>query len=148
MTTSATIKLFSYPAAVMVFGYLGLDSEQMHILALLLAVDVITGIVREFAIDPSKFSSKVGIIGMLSKLLTFTLPMVIALVGKGIGLDMAEFISVAISTLIVYEGWSILSNIGQIRAKDRTIPEYDAISFLIKKTQDFFKKILSVLMDN
>lgn len=145
-TEFTTIKLFSYPLAVAVAAYFNLSSEQMHILAVLLFLDVATGIVRELVIDPRGFSSKIGIVGMLSKLLTFSIPFVVALVGKGVGMDMADFISVAISTLIVYEGWSVISNIGQIRAKDKTIAEYDAISFLIKKIQDFFKKILNVLM--
>ncbi len=146
-TELTTLKLFSYPLAVAVASYFQLSSEQMHILAFLLFLDVATGVTRELLIDPKGFSSKIGIVGMLSKLLTFGIPFILALVGKGIGLDMAEFVSVSISTLIVYEGWSVVSNIGQIRARDKTISEYDAISFLIKKIQDFFKKILSVLMD-
>ena len=143
MTEATTIKLFSYPVIAWVFQYTGISKEQALILGILLSVDVLTAVIRQFVIDPRTFSSRKGIIGVLSKLLTLLIPFVIAIVGKGAGLEMNGLVKTAMTILIVYEGWSILGNIGQIRNKDLSSNEYDAISFLISKTQDFFKNILS-----
>lgn len=146
MTPTTTLKLASYPLAIIITEYLGIGYEQMSILAVLLVADVITGVFREYVVNPHNISSRIGIIGVLSKLLTFTIPFIIALITKGSGIDMTSVIKGAITILVIYEGWSVISNIGQIRAKDKTIPEYDAISFLLKKLQDTLKAMLTTIM--
>lgn len=140
-STLTTIKFISYPIVAMAM-YLKLPTEPLNILAILLLLDIVTGIVREIIIDKSNISSRIAIIGIVSKMLTFTLPFVVALVFKGIGFDVTLLAETIVSILIVYEGWSVIANIGQIRAGDKTINEYDAISYLIKKIQDVFKEIL------
>lgn len=148
-TTSTTtlVKLGSYPVLVGIISYFGLASEQLLILAGLLLLDTCTGILREFVVSPQTFSSRVGIIGVVSKFLVFSLPFIVATVIKGGGLEnMQGILNITVSTLIVYEGWSILANIGQIRAKDKTLSQYDAISFLIKKIQNILKAVLSTVL--
>lgn len=140
--TVTTLKLASYPAIVWLFAYTGFNHEAVGILALLLVIDVITALIRVAVTDPTKLSSKIGIIGILSKCLTFIVPFVIVIVGKGAGLDMLAFANSAVTILLVYEGWSIIGNIGQIRSKDTSLAEYDAVSLLISKIQDTFKGIL------
>lgn len=147
-TTSTTlVKLGSYPLLVSILSYLGLGGEQMIILAGLLLLDTCTGVLREFVVSPQTFSSRVGIIGIVSKFLVYSLPFIIAIAAKGSGIENLQgLLNITISTLIVYEGWSILANIGQIRAKDKTLSEYDAISFLIKKLQNILKAMLSTIL--
>ena len=140
-STISIIKFISYPIVVTAF-YLNLPSEPLNILAILLLLDVITAIIREWIIDKKSISSRIAIIGIVSKMLTFMLPFIVALVFKGIGFDVRLLAGTIVSILVVYEGWSVISNIGQIRAGDRTINEYDAISYLIKKIQDIFKGML------
>lgn len=146
-TSTTFVKLASYPVLGGLLAYLGLGGEQMLILAGLLLLDTCTGILREFVVSPQTFSSRVGIIGIVSKFLVFSLPFIIATVAKGSGIENLQgILNITISTLIVYEGWSILANIGQIRAKDKTLSQYDAISFLIKKLQDILKAVLSTVL--
>ena len=146
MVTSTPVvtafKFASYPLIVAMLQYTGISGEASGILAILLLADVVTAVIRVLAIDPRKFSSHVGILGVLSKCLTFSIPFIIAIVGKGAGFDMAMFVDISMSTLIVYEGWSVIGNIGQIRKQDTTLNEYDAVSFLINKVQVMFKGIL------
>lgn len=139
---TVTIKLASYPLLVWAFEYTGISKEATLILAILLIADVGTALLRVAIINPKTFSSRIGIVGVLSKTCTFLIPFVIAIVGKGAGIDMRVFSNIALSTLVIFEGWSVIGNIGQIRSKDTTINEYDAVSFLIKKTQNLFKSVL------
>lgn len=140
-STLTTIKLISYPIVGTAI-YLNLPAEPLNILAILLLLDIITGLIREWVIDKRNISSRIGYIGFISKMLTFLIPFVFAFVFKGIGFDVKIFAETIISVLIVYEGWSVISNIGQIRAGDKTINEYDAISYLIKTIQDIFRGLL------
>jgi hypothetical protein len=142
--TEATIamKLTSYPILLWVLNYTQIDKEAGAILAILLVLDVLTALSRVALINPKSFSSRVGIVGILSKCLTFTIPFILAVVGKGAGLDMGTFVNYSLRILVIYEGWSILGNIGQIRAKDTSLNEYDAISLMIRKIQGMFKTLL------
>lgn len=139
---TTTLKLASYPIFAAIFQYTQISHEAAAILACLLVADVVTALIRVWVIDPSTFSSRVGIVGVISKCLTFSIPFIIAIVGKGAGFDMKLFVEASMSILIVFEGWSVLGNIGQIRKKDSTIGEYDAVSFLLRKVQGAFKAIL------
>lgn len=139
---TVTLKLASYPILVWAFSYTGISKESTGILAILLVLDVLTALIRVAVTNPKSFSSRVGIVGILSKCLTFMIPFIIAIVGKGAGLNMTSFSNYALNVLVIYEGWSVIGNIGQIRAKDTSLNEYDAISFLIRKIQALFKNLL------
>lgn len=144
-STTTAMKYASYPAVLFVASYLKIDAEIIGILFILLVLDVITGILKEWLLNPKGLSSRVGIIGILSKLLTLLIPLTIALVSKGSGIyteSIVKLVDMSLVILVVYEGWSVLGNIGQIRAKDKTISEYDAISFVIKKIQDTLKAVI------
>lgn len=142
ITTTTGVKLTSYPLAVWLFAYTGLSHEAVGILALLLALDVITALIRVAITNPKDLSSKTGLVGIISKCLTFMIPFIIVIVGKGAGIPMQGFATMAVTVLVVFEGWSVIGNIGQIRSKDTTLNEYDAVSNLIKRTQNMFKAIL------
>lgn len=143
---STSIKLASYPIVVFILDYTGIKQEAVAILAILFLIDIITAIARQFVIDPRSISSKIGTIGILSKLLSLLIPLTLALVGKGVGVDLKYLVDISISVMIVYEGWSIVSNIGQIRQKQIGNSEYDAISFLIKKIQDTLRDMLMTIL--
>jgi len=143
-----SFKLASYPIGVYILQYTGIKQEAVAILAVLFLIDIITAVIRQFIVNPHSLSSKTGTIGVLSKLLSLLIPITLALVGKGVGVDLKYLVDVSISVLIVYEGWSIISNIGQIRQKEVGNSEYDAISFLIKKIQDSLRNMLTSMVEN
>lgn len=138
-----TIKLISYPVLLWIFSYTNISHEAVAILTILLVVDVLTAIIRVAITDYKSLSSRTGIIGMLSKLLTFLIPFIVAIVGRGAGVDMTMYVSMSLKVLIIYEGWSVLTNIVQIRKKDKTIGEFDAISMVLNTIQQFFKTVLT-----
>lgn len=139
---TVTAKLAGYPLLLWIFSYTGISAEVSGILAVLLALDVLTALIRVGINDPTKLSSRIGIVGILSKCLTFSIPFIISIVGKASGYNMGAFTEYALKILVIYEGYSVIGNIGQIRAKDTTLNEYDAISFLISRITKGFKAIL------
>lgn len=141
-----TTKLCSYICLPAILHYLGLDADVILILAILLVLDVVTGLLRVAVTEPQKLSSRIGIIGVLSKLLVILVPLLLGLAGKGIGYDLKPMIHVSLSVLVVYEVWSILGNIVQIRTKDVTLNEFDAVSALIRGLQEMFKRMLGTLV--
>lgn len=143
--TITTMKLASYPLVAWILSYTQISHEVITILAAFLFIDVVTGLLRVALTEPQKLSSRTGIIGILSKLLVILIPLVIALVGKGAGYDLTQLVDLSLKFLIVYEAWSILGNIVQIRTKDTSLNEYDAVSLLIKSVQDIFKRMLGSL---
>lgn len=139
------VKAISYPAIAWIFVYTGFSQEAVTILGILLVADVMTALIRVAVKDPTALSSRVGIVGILSKCLTFCIPFLIVIVGKGAGVPMGDFANIALTVLVVFEGWSVIGNIGQIRKEDTTLNEYDAVSLLIKKTQQVFKTALETI---
>lgn len=143
-----TLKLAGYPALLWLFSYTGIDAEVGLILGCLLAMDVVTALIRTAIVDPKKFSSRIGIVGILSKCLTFCIPFVISIAGKGAGYEMKVFTDYALKILVIYEAYSVIGNIGQIRSKDTTLNEYDAVSFLISRVQKAFKSLLDAIYNS
>ncbi len=86
-------------------------------------------------------------IGISAKMLLILIPFVVILVGKGSGVDLLAFGKITLSIFIVAEGYSIIGNIIQIRQKDKTIDEQDAITIVIKSIEAKLKKIISILME-
>jgi toxin secretion/phage lysis holin len=139
-----TIKSFSYGILVPLFAYTGISSELIYILLVLLAIDVITGAIRECLIG--KLKSRELSKGILSKMLLIIVPFVLILIGKGVDIDMTPIAKLALSTFIVAEGYSIIGNIVQIRLKDKNVVEQDAITMVLQKAQDIIKSILDGIM--
>lgn len=146
VATTTQIKALGYLSLIFLFEFFRIDTLQFVILLALLAADVISGGLRELIISPSTFSSRIGLVGILGKVLIIGIPAVFALVLKGVGIDGDLMLRVILSLLIAYEGYSFLANVGQIRAKDKTIGEYDAVTALIQYLQDYLKRFVSALI--
>lgn len=61
---------------------------------------------------------------------------------------MDAFVEVVMTLLIVSEWYSVVGNIIQIREKDSTINEYDAITSVMRFIQHSLKSILEKLFPN
>lgn len=140
-----TCKAISYTILVPLFTYTGVSSELVAILSVLIILDIFTAIVREFVVG-EKIKSRMFWVGVTAKMLLILIPFVVILVGKGVGIDLASLGKVTLSIFIVAEGYSIIGNVIQIRAKDKTIDEQDAITSVIKGIESMLKKILGLLM--
>lgn len=140
-----SLKTASYAAGAAIFAYLGISAEMALVLAILLVIDTLTGSIRAMVIDHRNFSSSVLSRGVLSKLMLVLLPLTVALVAKGVGIDLSWLVSMTMGIIIVSEGYSIVANIGQIYKKDDKGSESDAVSFVISKILAVFRAILDTL---
>lgn len=130
----------SYAPAIALLEYLDLSIEKMSILGLLLMIDYISGITKAFVIG-EQIKSKRAIAGILSKLMVLTIPLVLAFMAKGIGIDAKGYVSYAIDLLIVAETYSIIGNIYSIKTGEK-VQEIDAISIIIRALSRFLQKLL------
>lgn len=139
-------KAIAYFILVPLFTYTGISHELVGILSVLITMDIFTAVVREYLLG-NRLKSRMFWIGISAKMLLILIPFVVILVGKGSGVDLLAFGKVTLSIFIVAEGYSIIGNIIQIRQKDKTIDEQDAITLVIKSIESKLKKIIGLLME-
>lgn len=142
--TIQIIKAFSYGIFVPLFAYTGISHELIIILSVLLFADIFTGAIRECLIG--KLKSRELMKGITSKVLLLIVPFILILVGKGVDIDMSPIAKLVLSTFIVAEGYSIIGNIVQIRMKDMSLGEQDAITMVLEKAQQIIKSLLESIM--
>lgn len=138
------VKAFSYGVLVPLFTYTQLSQELVLILSVMLLLDIATGIIRECIIG--KLKSREITKGVISKMLLLMVPFILIMVGKGAGIDMSPIAKLVISTFIIAEGYSTIGNIIQIRLKDKTIGEQDAITMVLQKAQQIISSLLEGIM--
>lgn len=146
METFKAIKSISYFFLVPLFSYTGISGELVTILTVLICLDITTALIREYAVG-NRIKSRMFWIGVSAKMLLIIVPFVVILVGKGLGLDLLSMGKITLAMFTVAEGYSILGNIVQIRKKDKTIDEQDAITAVIKGIESKFKSMLKILMN-
>ena len=144
------LKITVYPAVFSLIAFAWLNTYALAVLALLLAADFITAIFREWTIDPARIKSRVAIIGLISKSLVLIIPFILGWMGATTTLpfSMAPFVDVIMTLLIVSEWYSVVGNIIQIREKDSTINEYDAITSVMRFIQHTLKSIVEKVFPN
>ena len=111
--------------------YTGLPAEPAAILAVLMCVDFVAGISKSRVTGIPVTSHRIKV-GTISKCGVLTVPLVMALTAKGLGVDFNWIISWSISVLILSESYSIIANIYTIRT-GKIAPEWDAISLILSK---------------
>lgn len=121
-------------------AYLGLDAEKLSILALLMAIDMITGTVKAYVVK-SDITSRRWIAGFLSKMVVLLVPFTIALMAKGVDFDIKWFVGLCISILVVAEAYSIVGNIYTIKTGEE-VKEIDAVSAIIQALGKIFENLL------
>ncbi len=141
-TASTTFWVVVKNLAYIPMAFLGLSHENYTILAVLMVIDTVTGLIRSGIVHGTKtITSKNLSIGILSKLSLITIPLVIALAGKGVGLQITWLAKSALSMLILSECYSILGNIQSIRIK-QDVHEFDAVNFVLEKVRNILEKTL------
>ena len=121
---------------------LGLSTDAYGILALLMIIDTVTGVMRSGTLHGWRsITSHAAELGLLSKLVLLLIPLTIALVAKGVGLDVHWVATGSLSVLILSEGYSVLGNIQATYTK-KDVVEFDAINFLLTRLRDFLEKTI------
>ena len=136
------LKNSCYPVAFYV-AITGVSTDIVNILTILIFLDIATGLAKAYRLD--KYSIRSGRLmgGLLSKLVVILIPLIIALAGKGVGVNLVELVKGSFGTLILAEAYSNLSNIKQIRTGVAE-KEFDVVSKLLEK----IKKVILSLLDN
>lgn len=130
-TTIADIKTAGYIWFAWFMQYLSIPQEQLTILAMVMIIDVISGIAKQYTISPRDISSRALSLGIVKKLVLFIVLISIALGIKWVGLDANTYISTILSVLILSEVYSTIQNTYTIRT-GKHLTEYDVISVLLK----------------
>ena len=133
------IKTAWYIAAVGLFEYLTIPTEQLGILTVLMLIDFITWIGKQYRIDPKEIKSHLAWLWLMKKIATLISILSIALIFKGLNLSSQQYVVWIISIFITAEGYSTLQNVYAIRT-GKILPEFDVISIVLKNIGEFFKQ--------
>lgn len=98
-----------------VFVYLDIEIDIFKVLMSFMLIDTISGAIKVLRINYRMFSFKRLIWGLVSKMGILIIPMVVALLFKGIGQDMGVGTMLIVKILIVSEFISTISNIYTIK---------------------------------
>lgn len=121
---------------------LGMSLHSFYILGLFIFLDIVTGIVKSGRINGWRaVTSSAFTFGITFKALIIFVPLIVALTGKGIGIDLVFMARGALSMLIVSEAYSILGNIYSIRT-GQNHEEFDAVNWSINKVRESLISII------
>ena len=114
---------------------MGIKTGKVEILFYIMMSDSFLGIVKALRLG-KKFSFKILLWGLIVKMLILSIPLLLALMGKGLELDFTGFLVVVMNIIIVSESISCVTNIISIKTQ-KQLENTDYITMLlhiIKKT--------------
>jgi hypothetical protein len=130
--------------AYMAFTYLSIDKEVFGILLVLMCMDSVVGAVKSVRLG-EEFRFKIMLWGITMKMIFLMIPVVLALMGKSLGYDFTNAVSVTMAILTVSEGYSIISNIHMAHTRER-VRKMDIISTLLITIRDTMKRFAKSLL--
>ena len=119
---------------------LGLDVNKLFILSFLMFLDLTTGATKAYFSKEPITSSRLSA-GILSKIMLLIIPLTIALMAKGVDMDLVWLVSFTVSILIVAEAYSVVGNIYTIKTGE-TVKEIDAVSAIVKALRRVLENFL------
>lgn len=124
------------------FAFLNIDTDIVKVLMMLMLIDTLSGVIKSLSIG-KRFDFKVMFFGLCSKLLILLIPMVLALVGKGISktYDFSPILDGVLKVLVVAEGLSIITNFYVLKTK-KEVQNIDIVSLLLTAIR---KGMLSII---
>jgi phage-related holin len=125
-----------------VLSFLGLSSQQIMILAALMALDFISGIAKAYRIERTSVTSYNMGVGIIGKMLYLLIPLVVALALKGTALDGGSvwLLTFTVNALILAETYSIIANVYMFKTK-KVITEIDGVSYLLRFIKLYLDKL-------
>lgn len=143
IANSIFLKNSSYVGVILITAaFFEVTPISVFVLAVLIVVDVITGIIKSGSIYGWQgIQSKVLQRGVIAKLLLITVPFVVAFIGKGVGISLSYIAQSAINLLILSEGYSIIGNIYAVRTGiDKE--EFDAVAYVLRGIKNLLRKAI------
>lgn len=139
--TIASIKTLIYG----MFMALEIDANVVLILAYLMLADTVVGVIKAGRLGET-INFKKLLWGMITKVSVLIVPMVLALVAKGLSFDFKWFVNAVLDILVVAEGFSVLTNIIAIKEK-REIENSDIITRLLGVIRNGMMNVINGLMN-
>lgn len=129
------------------FIFLNIDTDVVQILCYLMLIDTLSGIVKSVSLN-KRFEFKILFFGLCSKLLILLIPMVIALVGKGISktYDFTPVLDAVLKVLVVSEGLSIITNFYVVKT-GKTVKNIDIVTMLLTKIRSYMQRFAENLIN-
>jgi len=122
-----------------IFTFFWLSQMWIYILAIFLFIDTITWWIKAWIYKEATSANWTR--WVVSKSLLILVPFIISGIWLWLWLDMKWLTASSLSLLIFSEGYSILANIYEIYSRKK-LPEYDAVSIILKWILDAIKKLL------
>ncbi len=128
----------------------GLSAYVLTSLALFMALDMVLGWIKASVVvgldNPSSKKAKKGI---LVKSVIFVIPVVVGIIWGALGdtNTAIKVVNVQLTGLLIAEGYSIIGNAYAIYTGEE-LSEFDAITFLFKKTGEKIRFLLDKIIGN
>ncbi len=138
VSITSLLKNIGYIPAII----LGITTESYFILGAFMFLDTVLGLVRVYINHGGRHIKSYKLTaGIVSKMCVLLVPLLIALAGKGVGIDLVFLAQWTVGMLILAQFYSIISNIYSIHLR-RDVDEFDAISWVLRRVQVFIEKML------
>lgn len=124
--------------------YLGVKTGSVEILILLMGIDSLLGIIKALRLGRS-FSFKVLGWGIISKFCVLIFPLTVALLGKGVDMDLGVTVVIVMNLLIANEGISIITNILSIKTK-KEIKNDDYVTIGLNAVRELLKSLAEKIL--
>ena len=135
------------PSLLIAIGLQEQTAWSITILTILMLVDFVTGIAASYKINGwCSITSERMTAGVISKLIILLIPFIIAITGKGIGIDFMVYVQWSLVILILSEAYSNAGNIQSFRT-GKKILEVDAVSLLLSKIRKLFYQLIKNNID-
>lgn len=127
------------------FVWLGIKTGTVKILFYLMVIDSLLGIAKALVLG-ERFSFKRLGWGMVSKLSLLFIPMILALIAKGLNLEFNLFVIAAMNILIVNEGISCITNILSIKTK-KHIQNNDYVTLMLNSIKNLLSGLIQRFLE-
>lgn len=119
---------------------LGLDVTKFFILSFLMVLDLVTGTTKAYVCKEDVTSRRLSA-GFLSKIMVLFVPLTVALMAKGVEIDMTGLVRFTVSILIISEAYSVVGNVYTIKTGE-VVKEIDAVSAIVKRIRSAIEIVL------
>ena len=144
-STITTIKYSWYWLAIIFFEFLSISWIQFYILSILMLIDLVTWIAKQYVLDSKLITSHRMWIGSIKQMITLLIIIALALsfIWLWLAVEYKErVLSALISLFIMNELYSIVWNWYTVRTW-KAYTEYDAISLIFKKIWEVIVNIIN-----
>ena len=143
----AIVKTAWYIWSIALFEYLNIPTEQFWILWVLMFIDFITWIGKQYRVDKREIKSHLAWLWAMKKIATLTAVLSVALILKWLGIDDTKYVTAVLSIFIMAEGYSTIQNVYAIRTWT-ILPEFDVISIFLKTVWEYMKQRIENAVKN